>query len=176
MEEACRSACAHEFISAFPDGYDTRVGERGVRISGGQKQRIAIARCFLRKAKILFLDEATSALDTESEATVQAALDKLMSQGGATVILVAHRLSTVIGADKIAVMNNGKVAESGTHDELLKEKGMYLKLVERQIARQSSVIHEGQEDTQEADVVDKIFDQMMGGNGKEKARVTAATR
>ena len=99
---------------------------------------------------------------SESEATVQKALDTLMSKGGATVVLVAHRLSTVIGADKIAVMHAGEVAESGTHDQLLKTKGMYFKLIERQIARQSSVIQEGKEDIQEADVVDKIIDQMMG--------------
>ena len=173
VEEACRNACAHDFISKFPDGYETRVGERGVRISGGQKQRIAIARAFLRKAKILFLDEATSALDSESEATVQAALDKLMSQGGATVILVAHRLSTVIGADQIAVMHAGAVAESGTHEALLQQRGMYFKLVERQIARQSSVIQEGQENTQEADVVDKIIDQMMAGRPSAAAAASS---
>merc|ERR1719411_2010642 len=109
------------------------VGERGQRLSGGQKQRISIARMLMKKPKILLLDEATSSLDTESEALVQEALDNIIWQGGCTVILVAHRLSTVINADKIAVLNEGVVAEEGSHEELVARGGMYAKLVARQI-------------------------------------------
>lgn len=137
---AAKEACAHEFIKRFPEGYLTRVGERGVRISGGQKQRIAIARVFLRKPKVLLLDEATSALDAESEARVQEALDKLISSGTEskrTIILVAHRLSTVINADQIAVVNGGKVVELGKHEDLLARGGEYAKLVQRQIKKKT---------------------------------------
>jgi len=130
---------------SFDDGYDTRVGERGVRLSGGQKQRIAIARVLLRKPKILFLDEATSSLDAESEALVQDSIDNLIKLGGMTVILVAHRLSTVINADKIAVVDKGRIAEVGTHDELLKLGGVYAKLVERQVAKMQNSLDQAKE-------------------------------
>jgi len=102
--EAATKACAHEFIKNFPEGYSTRVGDHGVRLSGGQRQRLAIARVFLRKPKILLLDEATSSLDAESEAKVQEAIDRLIAEGGSTVILVAHRLSTVVNAHQIVVV------------------------------------------------------------------------
>ncbi|XP_024363403.1 ABC transporter B family member 25 isoform X2 [Physcomitrium patens] len=119
LEEAAKYANAHDFIMKFPEGYATRVGERGVRLSGGQRQRIAIARMLLRRPKVLLLDEATSSLDTESEALVQQALDRLIGEGGRTIVLVAHRLSTVRNADNIAVLDKGRLVEQGTHEELL---------------------------------------------------------
>eukprot|EP00051_Salpingoeca_urceolata_P006717 m.88935 g.88935 ORF g.88935 m.88935 type:complete len:791 (+) comp14959_c0_seq3:609-2981(+) len=131
IEAAAKLANAHEFITAFEQGYDTEVGEKGVRLSGGQKQRIAIARAFLTDPKILILDEATSALDSESEHLVQEALDRVMV--GRTTLVVAHRLSTIRHADNIAVVDGGKVAEQGTHENLLAKQGVYAALVERQL-------------------------------------------
>ena len=136
LAEATRAACASEFIASFEDGLLTRVGERGQRLSGGQKQRIAIARCLLRKPKLLLLDEATSALDAESEAQVQKALDALIWRGDHTVVLVAHRLSTVVNAHKIVVIEGGKAVEQGTHDALLAAKGKYAALVAHQLQKQ----------------------------------------
>jgi ATP-binding cassette subfamily B protein len=129
---ACRAANAHEFVSKFPEGYATNVGERGVQLSGGQKQRIAIARAILKDPRILVLDEATSALDAESEHLVKEALDRLAE--GRTVLVIAHRLSTVRDADRVVVLDGGKVAESGKHDELVQKDGLYKRLVERQLA------------------------------------------
>lgn len=132
VEEAARAANAHEFVSAFAEGYDTPVGERGVRLSGGQKQRIAIARALLKDPRVLVLDEATSALDAESEHLVQEALDRLMK--GRTTLVIAHRLSTVKGADRVVVLDQGRVAQAGTHDDLVATDGLYRRLVERQFA------------------------------------------
>ncbi|CAM6128352.1 unnamed protein product [Calypogeia fissa] len=131
IERVSKMANAHEFISRFPEGYQTHVGERGVRLSGGQKQRIAIARALLMDPKVLLLDEATSALDAESEYLVQDAMDRLMH--GRTVLVIAHRLSTVQSADIVAVVNDGIIAERGTHDELLDRNGIYANLVRRQL-------------------------------------------
>jgi len=130
IEAAARQAAAHDFISELPLGYDTIVGEAGARLSGGQRQRIAIARAFLKDAPILLLDEATSALDTQSEAQVQAALERLMA--GRTTILIAHRLSTVKGADRIYVIDRGRVVETGTHAQLVRQKGLYARLAKAQ--------------------------------------------
>jgi len=117
----------------FPLKYETVVGERGVKLSGGQKQRIAIARALIRKPKLLLLDEATSALDAESEHQVQQALDKLISSGQQTVVVVAHRLSTIRDANEIIVMQYGEVKERGTHEELIAMEGVYKTLVNRQL-------------------------------------------
>ena len=133
VEVACRKAHAHEFIEKLDQGYNTPVGVDGVRLSGGQKQRIALARVFLRKPKILLLDEATSALDAISEALVQESIDRLLSEGGCTVMLVAHRLSTVVNADNIVVIEGGEIVEQGTHHQLLKRPdGLYRELMMKQ--------------------------------------------
>jgi len=126
IQDSARNAAAHKFISELPDGYDTMVGEHGVRLSGGQRQRIAIARAMLKNSPILLLDEATSALDTESERQVQLALEKLMKTR--TTLVIAHRLSTVVDADLIYVLDRGHVVEKGTHDELLAMSGYYANL------------------------------------------------
>ena len=130
IQRAARLANADEFIKVLPNGYETMVGERGVKLSGGQRQRIAIARAILKNAPILVLDEATSALDSESEALIQEALHKLIK--GRTAIVIAHRLSTVMDLDRIIVLKDGKIVESGPHTELLKAGGTYAKLWSRQ--------------------------------------------
>jgi ATP-binding cassette, subfamily B, bacterial MsbA len=132
VEAAARAALAHDFIHALPAGYDTVIGERGVRLSGGERQRLAIARALLKNAPVLILDEATSALDSESEALVQSALHNLMS--GRTVFVIAHRLSTVRRADRIVVIENGSIADVGAHEELMKKFGTYRRLYELQFA------------------------------------------
>ncbi|KAM0849655.1 hypothetical protein ACQ4PT_053592 [Festuca glaucescens] len=131
VENVAKMANAHDFICSFPDQYKTVVGERGIRLSGGQKQRVAIARALLMNPRVLLLDEATSALDAESEYLVQDAMDSLMA--GRTVLVIAHRLSTVKSADTVAVISDGQIVESGTHDELLDRDGIYTALVKRQL-------------------------------------------
>jgi len=130
VEAAAKAALAHDFIQALPNGYDTVIGERGVRLSGGERQRLAIARAILKNAPVLILDEATSALDTESESLVQAALQNLMT--GRTVLVIAHRLSTVRRADRIVVLEGGTIADIGAHEELMRKLGTYRRLYELQ--------------------------------------------
>ncbi|MDP6926644.1 MAG: ATP-binding cassette domain-containing protein, partial [Rhodospirillales bacterium] len=137
--EAAKNAAAHDFIVEMPDGYDTYVGERGTKVSGGQRQRLAIARAMLKNAPILLLDEATSALDTESERRIQEALKKLMQ--GRTTLVIAHRLSTVMDADLIHVIDQGKLTESGSHDELMALDGLYAKLYALQFSESNSVVN-----------------------------------
>ena len=127
---AAKAANAHEFIEKLPQGYDTLVGERGVKLSGGQKQRIAIARVFLKNPPILIFDEATSALDLESEHLIQETMEKLASDR--TTFIVAHRLATITHADRIVVIENGEITEMGTHEELMEKKGSYYDLYQVQ--------------------------------------------
>jgi subfamily B ATP-binding cassette protein MsbA len=130
VEEAASAAGAHGFITALPEGYDTVIGERGVKLSGGERQRLSIARAFLKDAPILILDEATAALDAASEALVQQALENLMANR--TVLLIAHRLSTVRRADRIVVFDQGRIVETGTHDALYAQGGLYRRLCDLQ--------------------------------------------
>eukprot|EP00029_Vermamoeba_vermiformis_P010903 TRINITY_DN5859_c0_g1_i1.p1 TRINITY_DN5859_c0_g1~~TRINITY_DN5859_c0_g1_i1.p1 ORF type:complete len:140 (+),score=39.40 TRINITY_DN5859_c0_g1_i1:482-901(+) len=134
--EAAKMANAHEFVTAFPDGYQTVVGERGVRLSGGQKQRIAIARALIRNPRVLLLDEATSALDAESEWAVKEAIDNLLKTSDKrSVLIIAHRLSTVQNADEVIVIHKGHIVERGNHNDLVARDGVYKKLVNRQLQK-----------------------------------------
>jgi ABC-type multidrug transport system, ATPase and permease components len=138
VERAARIANAHDFIMELPDGYHTRIGERGFRLSGGQKQRLSIARAVLKDAPILILDEATSAVDVETEQQIQKALNRLME--GKTSIVIAHRLSTIRHADKIAVLDGGRIVEMGNHQELMARGTLYRRFVERQYAAASTAV------------------------------------
>jgi ATP-binding cassette subfamily B protein/subfamily B ATP-binding cassette protein MsbA len=140
IEDAARRANAHEFIVRLPETYDTFIGERGVKLSGGQQQRLAIARAILASPQILILDEATSNLDTESEQLIQASMSTLLA--GRTTFVIAHRLSTVRRADLILLMEEGRVIERGTHDELMSARGVYYDMVQRQIASQGETSEE----------------------------------
>ena len=137
IEEASRAAHIHEFVEQMPDGYDTLVGERGYRLSGGEKQRVAIARTILKEPRIFMFDEATSALDTRTEREIQASLAEVTE--GRTTLVIAHRLSTVVDADCIGVIDGGTVAELGRHDELLAKGGVYARLVAAQRMTGASV-------------------------------------
>jgi ATP-binding cassette subfamily B protein len=142
IEEAGRAAHIHEFIEQMPDGYDTLVGERGYRLSGGEKQRVAIARVILKDPKVLILDEATSHLDSRSESLIQDAMERVMK--GRTSLVIAHRLSTIIGADKILVMDQGRLVEQGKHADLLAQGGLYQTLYETQFKAERRIMGEGQ--------------------------------
>jgi ATP-binding cassette subfamily B protein len=134
LESVCRAANIHEFITSLPDGYDTLVGERGYRLSGGEKQRVAIARVLLKDPRVLILDEATSHLDSQSEALIQEAMQTVKQ--GRTSLVIAHRLSTVIDADVILVMDDGRLVEQGRHEELLRQGGLYARLYATQFNTQ----------------------------------------
>jgi subfamily B ATP-binding cassette protein MsbA len=138
IQRAAEAALAHEFILRLPEGYDTVIGDRGAKLSGGQRQRIAIARALLKNAPILILDEATSHLDTESEMLVQKALANLMEHR--TVIVIAHRLSTIRRANKIVVLEKGLIRETGTHEELINQGGIYQRLHELQFEDAGTVV------------------------------------
>jgi ABC-type multidrug transport system fused ATPase/permease subunit len=138
IHQACRAAAIHEKVLTFEDGYNTTVGEQGVKLSGGELQRIAIARVFLKKSPILLLDEATSAVDSNTESDIQAALDRL--RANRTTFVIAHRLSTIMSADRILVLHEGKVVESGSHPELLgKEGGIYQRLWQNQFGSNGNI-------------------------------------
>lgn len=132
VESACSDAQIHEFIASLPEGYNTRLGPKGMSLSGGQKQRLSLARALLRKPKLLLLDEATSSLDSESEKLVQEAIERAAGEGGRTVIAVAHRLATIQKADVIFVLGSGKVLERGTHQELLRKREVYWQMCQAQ--------------------------------------------
>jgi subfamily B ATP-binding cassette protein MsbA len=140
IQRAATAANAHAFIAALPNGYDSVVGDRGVKLSGGQRQRIAIARAILKDPRILILDEATSSLDNESEALVQEALDRLMR--GRTTFVIAHRLTTVENADQIIVLNEGRVVEAGTHAELMARETLYRRLYTRSFTEVGATLDE----------------------------------
>ena len=149
VEDAARLAQVHDFVMSLPDGYNARVGERGLKLSGGEKQRVAIARTILKGPKILLFDEATSAIDTHTEREIQKALEQVSANR--TTLVIAHRLSTVVNADEIIVLDNGVIVERGRHDALLAQNGMYADLWQRQQAAARRA------EAQAADVEQGIF-------------------
>jgi ATP-binding cassette subfamily B protein AbcA/BmrA len=153
VHQAARLAFADEFIQALPDGYETEVGERGIKLSGGQRQRIAIARAILQNPKILMLDEATSNLDSTSEKVVQEALANLMK--GRTTLVIAHRLSTVVDADKIVVIEKGRVTGEGTHEELWKSHTLYQQLVKHQFKWETEIKETLSQPSLDSDLIGK---------------------
>jgi ABC-type multidrug transport system fused ATPase/permease subunit len=158
---ACRTACVSEFADRFPDGYDTIVGERGVKLSGGQRQRLSIARALLASPRILILDEATSSLDSESEAMIQAGLNQLMV--GRTTFVIAHRLSTIRRADQILVMEEGRIVESGNHQHLYARRGRYYELYTRQYGLESNLfLAPGEGDSNAPDGMGDITERRSG--------------
>ena len=153
IREVSRIAHCDEFISGFPEGYDTIVGERGVKLSGGQRQRVAIARAILADPRLLILDEATSSLDSESEAMIQDGLRAL--RRGRTTFVIAHRLSTIQSADQILVLEGGEVVERGTHDELIRLDGRYKQLYDKQYGlERNRFINPGEDFTPEPEAVE----------------------
>ncbi len=148
IEDAARHAQVHDFVLRLPDGYDTRVGERGLKLSGGEKQRVAIARTILKNPPILVLDEATSALDTRTEQSIQAALRTLSRDR--TTLTIAHRLSTVVDADEIIVLNEGRVAERGTHADLLAQRGLYSRMWALQAVQAEQQVLPADQESEEA--------------------------
>ena len=181
--DACQAASIHEKIQNFPDGYRARVGERGLKLSGGEKQRVAIARAILKDPRIILLDEATAALDSETEQHIQTALDKLSQ--GRTTLVIAHRLSTITNADQILVLHAGRVAEKGTHNELLALKGRYATMWEKQIraqkaAEKAKVLSHHAESLQKESLGDESTsqseDEQNGINSQEGSRIGNASR
>lgn len=177
VHDACKAASIHEKILGFPDGYNSRVGERGLKLSGGEKQRVAIARTILKDPRIILLDEATAALDSETEQHIQTGLDKLSQ--GRTTLVIAHRLSTITTADQILVLHSGKVAESGTHEELLNQRGRYASMWRKQIraqkaAEEAKVLSDRAEqlrnEFQGDDSASQSEDERNGGNHRGKSR------
>ena len=175
--DAAKKAFAHDFICEMKDGYQTRIGERGNRLSGGQRQRLAIARVFLRRPKIILLDEATSALDENSQEEVQKALSTLIAESNATVVLVAHRLSTVKTADNIVVIDKGVALEQGNHDELLSQGGIYASMVQKHDKKKADQLDQQQEKhgrkddsrhTKSVDDIDSLLDDQLKGQSKEQ--------
>ena len=178
--EACRAASIHDKILNFPDGYEARVGERGLKLSGGEKQRVAIARTILKDPRIILLDEATAALDSDTEQNIQTALDKLSL--GRTTLVIAHRLSTITTADQILVLHSGRVAERGTHEELLALKGRYASMWRKQIraqkaAEEAKVLSDRAEqlrnEAQGGDSASQSEDERAGGNRRTAPRRNA---
>jgi ATP-binding cassette subfamily B protein len=149
--KACKVANAHDFIMKFPDGYDTKIGQYGQTLSGGEKQRIAIARAIIHNPRILILDEATSSLDTETELSIQEALKRLVKNR--TTFAIAHRLSTLKNADRLLVLDHGKLVELGTHNELIEKKGIYYNLVVAQLKMTRLV---GDEEIKEEEIIQEI--------------------